>query len=185
MNIRSILKTTLILCLAVVFFGCSHIPKKTTVPSSPDDGVVGRVLDSASLRQGGKILIIPFTAGEGVAATDDLDKISLRLVRGLSVALEGQQKFVVLSGDKAQDADFVIKGRIVRVKEKKGMPQFLKARTAMRYLSVEGEVVARKGSQTLAYFSNEAKNRDQSEKLEIMAERLGTNIGEFILKAIQ
>lgn len=167
--------------LAVSVSGCAVFSKKKPAVG-PADVVEGKVLNPGALKQGGKVLIVPFTAGEAVAETDVLQKISLRLVRGLSEELKAQGNLEILSGEEnPQQADFVIKGRIVRLIEKKGMPKVVKARSVTRTVAVRGELVSRRKNETIAIFSDDVKSAIGQEDFGLLAERLGQRIGAFIV----
>ena len=77
-----------------------------------------QVIVPERVRQGGKLLIEPFVAGTNVYATDNLQKVSLYVVKGLSETLvENDHTFVLLGGLDAQKADLVIKGKIVKMSQ--------------------------------------------------------------------
>lgn len=171
-----------IFLLASFSGGCTSSAKK--VIASGDFAVEGKILQAAQQIDGGTILVIPFTAGEGVAETDDLEKISFRLVHGISNVLQNQPRLTLLSSGRPQDADFIIKGRIVRLFEKKGFPKVFKARDVRREIVVRGELVSRKTGETLGYFSDSLKSQAPQEDLNQLAERLGQRIGDFIASGL-
>ena len=169
----------------VVFSMTNCCWAKKAIPQGETGAVQGNFIDAEPLRQGGKILIIPFSAGEGVAQTEMLENLALRLVRGLSEALSGQEHLKVLSGEpKIAEADFVIKGRVVRLIEKKGFPSLIGERKIIRELVVNGEVVSRRTGEVLADFSDSQRTTQRAEDFNILAEKEGQRIGAFIAKKV-
>jgi len=174
--------------VAMSLLGCwttaKHVRKPKPVPSTTalGTGTQGNILNKARLKAGGKVLIVPFSAGERVAETDETEKIAFRLLRGMSEALKDQKVLVLVPGDEAASADFVIRGRIVRLKEKDEFVKFF-SRKKVRYLAVEGEMTSRDNDEPMAYFSHSAKNQSANENFGEVAEKLGRDIGRFILDA--
>jgi len=51
----------------------------------------GKIINASRLEQGGTLLILPFSAGEGVEANEKLDKSALMVVRGILDILDEEE----------------------------------------------------------------------------------------------
>lgn len=139
--------------------------------------VRGQVINAALLTSGKNVLIVPFSPGPMVAASDEVEHIALRLVKGMSEEIKDGGDLNVLAGDQAQDAQIVIKGRIKRMRTKKSFRFFGRERTAS--LAVEGEAISRPGGQPIAHFTGTILPQDKKDTFETLAEQLGRDIGKF------
>lgn len=170
------------ICFSTLFLlgCCTHATTiKTVNPVRPDE-ITGKMIDPVRLKAGGKILVVPFTAGENVAQTPELDKTALRLVRGFNQEMQDQSKFIFLNGDKPQEADLLIKGRIVRATETKKFPKVFTSKYS-RVLAIEGEILAAHGGEPVALFSGQIRNQSSGLRLGDLAETLGERLARFIL----
>ena len=57
----------------------------------PVGSVTGTVLDKDLLVQGGDIALVPFKAGPQAEATDELDRLSLMIIKGIKESLDDLQ----------------------------------------------------------------------------------------------
>ena len=109
--------------LIFLIVGCSHIPFVGKEP--PADEVdeqpfevneyvqQGRVINAQALKSGKKVAVIPFTPGVGVEANEELDKIALMVVKGISEAFEEKQsQFTVLTAENAEIAELIVTGHV-------------------------------------------------------------------------
>lgn len=140
------------------------------------------VFQKEKFAKGGKLLVVPFTPGENVPAGDELDHISLMIVKGIADTLGPYgQPFKILTAQEAHEADFVIKGRIVELEEKK---PFLKpwGRKLRRYrLKVEGNVLDVIEDEVLAKFSQTKKAQSQKNCFSALGYEIGVQIGRFLV----
>jgi len=146
--------------------------------------VEGRILNRVRLAQGGNFLIVPFSAGENVFATEELQSIALRIVRGINEELQVKPQLVLLVADSDSVPDLVMKGRVTRMLEAKRFPSFF-APQFLRVLAVEGEIMDKKTGEPLARFSHSVQNDFPQESFGTMAGRLGRDIGRFIAVGIE
>ncbi len=168
------------------FIGCSS---HASVKAAHD--VVGSSLDHArifqkeKLAKGGNLLVVPFSAGENVESSDELDHISLMIVKGISDVLAAQdQPFKLMVYENAQKADFVIKGRIVQVQEQNNSMKLWQRKIHKFSLKAEGTILEVESEEVLAKFSLVKTTKDQMNQFEGLGYTMGQEIGRFLLTAV-
>jgi len=175
---KNFFKNFISACLAIILFssfGCGLFSRQVSqgVPQT----VRGQVISAALIPPGANVLIVPFSPGPMVVASDEIEHISLRLVKGMSEEIENSSDLKVLAGSRAQEAQVVIKGRIKRICAKKYFWFFGQERAAS--LMVEGEAISRPGGQPIAHFTATISRQDKGGNFEALAEQLGRDIGTF------
>lgn len=141
----------------------------------------GKVVDAHALKEGGKIVIIPFKAGSGVEATDQLDKTALMLVKGIADLLEKEgASFEVLTGENAADADFVIKGYITKVSQPSLVGRWILGNNRIG-LEVEGRMVEAHSSRSILVFAHGQKARMKEKDHKQLGYLLGEDIARFLI----
>ncbi len=135
--------------------GCSSHQKPKVAGSLEATPLAqARVFDQNKLIHGGKLLVVPFSAGKNVVASDQLDHVSLMLVKGIADVMGSSGKpFKILVEQDAQSADFVIKGRIVQMEEKKLFHKPWQKKIRKFSLAVERSVPGVETEEVLAKFS--------------------------------
>lgn len=173
----------LLFILFVNSVGCSsHRRENVTQGAAISPLKQARVFQKDKFAKGGNILIVPFSAGANVSASDDLDHVSLMIVRGIADVLGSEEKpFKVLVRQDAQDADIVIKGRILQMDLKKNLKKPWAKRVRKLTLEIEGSVLAVEPEEILAKFSQIKKSKSKADSLESMGYVMGTEIGQFLL----
>lgn len=171
----------------------SKAVNKTDLPEKPSlepSAFVedGRIINAQRLQQGQNIVIIPFKAGVGVEATEELDKAALMLVKGISDAFGNdprgeQNKFNILTAESVKEAEFIIQGHIT---DQRGSPKIKKwvLLKGTKTLGVEGKMTDAQTGETIAIFSDHAKTSMRKEDYKQLGYRIGKNIGQFILSGI-
>lgn len=183
----------LIILFLPVFSSCSILSDKQDIPQTRElwktGGVdeevshvqYGRIINDESFRQGGELLILPFKPGEGVEYCEDLDKVSLMIVRGFVDIFEERQlktNLDLIFSESENDARFVIDGYIVDVVDsKKFLWVFGKKRKALK---VEGKLKDTLTDTTVAVFKDILESVEE-EEMKSLARRIGQNIGKFII----
>jgi len=166
--------------------GCIfNLSKTPSVVREEKAAGVNKVVDVPRLKEGGKLAIIPFRAGAGVAATSDSEKASLMFVKGISeVLLANNSSVSIVAVTEADSADLLIKGHITSFKQPKGLRQ--------RYLgggqyamTMEGKMVDQKTNQDVFYFSQHQNSKDKGTDVKELGYQIGKKIGEFILSYIK
>jgi len=174
------------LSVSVCVIGCTWFSAKKPASLDSTQGMQSRkIVDSARLKQGGKLFIFPFKAGEGIVANDELDKISLRIVKGIAdILLTSETNFVILDGARAKQADIIIKGYITKKSESAKYKRYI-LQTPRYELTVEGKMVDAKSNIPLAVFTENNALRSAMEGFHTLAKTIGEDIGEFILSGIR
>ncbi len=172
--------------ITVVFllcaFGCSHIGFQKSVDVSPPSLIDhGQILQKFRLAKGGNLLIVPFDAGDGIAATEELDRISLMIVRGMASVLQNRHsRFKVLVADNAASAQMVIEGYVVKMtapgRFQKWMPGVQK-----KSLAVEGKLIEMDKGRVVVRFSHHREATEPDQSFEQIGLSIGEDIGRFIL----
>ncbi len=179
------MKKTLFLVLlfpVLIFLGCSsHRNLKVPKASEPSILAQALVFQKEKLAKGGKLLIVPFSAGENVQASDQLDHVSLMIVKGIADALGSSGiPFKILAGQDAQRADFVIRGRIIQLEEKKHFSKPWQRKLKSYSLQVEGTVLGVDNEEILAKFSQAKTAKSQTDYFETLGYDIGVEIGRFL-----
>ncbi|MBU0468550.1 MAG: hypothetical protein KKD07_04935 [Candidatus Omnitrophica bacterium] len=170
------------LILVVAIAGCSYVGTRKNIVSEPTKFVkTGSIIDVDRIKYGGKLLIIPFKAGENVELNDQIDKVSLRIVKGIAEALlEGNSKFQILLDHNADEADIVIKGFITGFKTVPKWKNWFPGKKNIS-LSVEGKMIDVKTQSTICVFQDRSETSKKEEDHKHLGLTIGQNIGQFIL----
>ncbi len=131
---------------------------------------------------GAKFVVVPFTAGVGVEATQELETIALMIVRGIADAMEESRgKLEVLTPDRLEEADFVIQGHVTELdKEDDGLMFWNKAQK--KSLAVEALIRDLKTGRGITNFSTRKEVEDSQTGFLQLARQLGEEIGQELLE---
>lgn len=164
---------------ALMCSGCGFFAKEKTVqPALPRDRVI-MVVQPERLAQGGKLLITPFVAGVGVTASDDLDRVALRIVKGMIDGLmENQVPFEILVAQNAATAELNLEGRITQKKQPSRLRRWIGGR---KVLIVEGQMTDVRTGRPVLRFSHQLKAAP-GESFEDLGIRLGHELGQRIAR---
>jgi hypothetical protein len=172
----------ILLLILVGSLGCSqHRAKPSTLGEVVSPLKEARVFKSEAFSKGGNLLVVPFSAGAGVVANDELDRISLLIVKGIADVLgSGNQRFQLMTSQDSQDADVVIKGRIIQVQEKTTLSKPWGKKPKHLILSVEGSVLGVENEELVAKFAQIKEVQGKGVSLENLAYETGVEIGHFL-----
>ncbi len=174
----------MMLCFTGIF-GCSFIrPQEPVSVVQPQPSVIvkGTVIHSSLLSAGGNLLVVPFSAGVGVADTGELDRISLMIVKGIvSVLKDRGSPFKVLVADNADTADMMIKGHVVRMETPWGVEKWMPGKKK-KIFGVKGKLIEREKGRTVLLFSHHRHTAQDDLSFEEMGLSVGEDVGRFILK---
>lgn len=139
-------------------------------------------------KEGAGLIVVPFTAGVGVEANKDLDRLSLMIVKGVIDTLNKDGvHFKILSSQEADKADFIIQGHIIhRVNPQAHRGWMFRPRDAV--LSVESKMTERKSGNLILIYSRERKVKfleNGTEDETALARHLGQDIAEYILEQVK
>ena len=142
----------------------------------------GKILNKERLSQGGNLLLQPFQAGPNVEANPQLDKISFRIMKGVSDSLKGNRPYfnILLDDEKTvQEADLVLQGYITEMHKTSAINGLFGKNKDN--LGIEGKLVDKNTGEVLAVFSNTFEARDKEEDHKKLGLRAGEDIGQFIV----
>ena len=178
---------SIVLLLAFIC-GCSWVKHQqpSTLPSDPIPFVkTGKILNSKRLKQGGKLLIIPFKAGEDVEATDEIDKLALTIVKGIAEKLQVPgSPFKVIFAENANEADLSIEGHIIGVGRSSTFEKLILMDKG-KSLSVSGKLVDQKTGETILVFTDVKQDQDKSKTFIDLAYGIGRDVGDYVLAMSQ
>lgn len=141
----------------------------------------GRLLQEKRLKQGGKLLVIPFKAGVGVAANAELDRLALQIVKGIADTFKKQPGSLHLVFDQdAGSADMVVRGHIVQQRIARVFKNGWWRKDRCR-LAVEGRLIDAVTQDPVLTFSLKREGKTQDNAFDDLAYMLGADIAYFIL----
>ena len=156
---------------------CSFLKAKVGDPVFVPQPSMGKIYQPAILAGRGKVLVVPFSPGPRVAATDELERMALSLVKGIAQQMSAGG-FEVLSAQEAQDAELILKGRITARVEKSGWWRSL-LRKNRKELAVEAQLVT-VDQRLIVQVATCRASRDKTKVFAKLAEELGEMIGQFL-----
>lgn len=172
-----------VLLVMTNFAGCSWIHHKTTSLSDEEVQFVetGKIVDRARLKEGGKILIVPFKAGPNVEADEYLDKVSLMIVKGLTDILETSdaQWQIIKSSEEASQADLIIEGHVTALSKPSKMNRMVMQHK--KNLGVKGKMMDQKTGKTVLVFTDSKKTDSRKEDHKYLGFLIGQDVAKFIL----
>lgn len=126
-------------------------------------------------------MIEPFAAGENVSATEELDKLALKMIQGINEIFANQNSspYEVVGSDQAQNADFLMRGHFTSM-SRPGDIKKLFFQQRQNLLAVEGEIVDIKSGEGIARFQHQRRNLEPDNFYDL-ALALGEDIGTFLM----
>ncbi len=185
-QLSAMIKVLRILLFVFVFSGCvfSSHGDKAAVKKNYNEGAV-KIIDALRLKEGGNLLFVPFRAGVGVSASEELDRVSLMLVKGFVETLQrGNFPFRILSAENAGDAELVIKGYITELNVSKKFSA-LSGGNKKLTLGIDGKMVDEKTDRALIHFSKKETTIQKSGNLMAMAYALGQEMATPVLEGLR
>ncbi len=172
----------LFLCLLVG--GCAWFKKeKSDAPVTQRHDESNKIIDAARLKQGGTIFIVPFKAGPNVAATPQLDRIALMIVKGMAEQInQSQSPFRVLSAENKDYADFIIQGHITKLTEPQGLKKWPLGKKE-KILAAMGYMIEQKTRKKILIFSQQKRSLSKGQGYEDLGLGIGSDLAESILEA--
>ncbi len=168
-------------CLPLVGCAWFHPKVKPIVPIKDTQFVAtGRVVAPTLLEKGGRVAMIPFTAGSDVEATQELDRISLMMVRGLADTLNNEPSKKIIFSPEEDETDFIITGHITQLSQPSKFKEWI-FRNHKIILSIDGKMVDAHTKQTVLVFSDLKSAQYKKVKYEALGQIIGQDIAKFIL----
>jgi hypothetical protein len=149
--------------------------------SVPAPAILVEILQPKILANGGKLVFIPFTAGADAEAGQQMDRLSLMIVKGASDAFqEGPSSIQVIDQGDPDAADMILEGHIeefrsVRSRKPIGLGKI------PGVVVIKAEVRARHTNEVLALISSRREFRD-NRKVESLALDVGRQIAEQLIQ---
>lgn len=168
------------MCLCL---GCASAKTKEPPPQAPLTSF--KILNEASLQKGGKLLIAPFRAGVNVEANEELNKIALMVVKGITEAIkeQGENNFEILSYAQAQEADLMIEGHITKLTKPSRMNRMGLGDQKIS-LGLEGNMVNLETGEKALIFSDLDERGQKGNTHQDLAYAMGRAIGQAIAAGI-
>lgn len=176
----------LILCSGCAWLGFFHhgaVEERSARETSTAASFVktGKGIDVGRLRKGGKLLIVPFSAGANVVANERSDKIAMMIVTGTADELKGS-RFQILNDENAREADLIMTGHVTGTgKPSKWGRWFLRA--SQNDVSVEGRMADAVSGATVLVFTDSARASPRERDHAQLGYEIGKDIGRFIVSA--
>ncbi len=164
--------------------GCAFFLKNKPkeIADSLTDTINGTIIHDKILSQGGKLLVLPFRAGPGVEANEELDKIALMMIRGLLDVFKAhndQAKLKIIFSENKADADFILDGFITKISKPSKWKRWI-FRSKTKSLGFKGKIMQTGSITPILFFSDTIQTKDKTAvDLGLLA---GKRIGDFIFQ---
>jgi len=159
----------------------SHVVIKDELVDSSSSGVTGTVLDGASLVQGGDLAIQPFKAGSQAEANDELDHLSLMILKGIKDFLDEHKTTLHVIGDNEGQPKIVLEGWVEEF-SKTGRLSRMMLHPNQDSLTLKGELWLTSNGACILNFTVHKKFDPKKQEIQDVAYSLGLDIGGFIVK---
>ena len=168
--------------------GCSWIfPKTHPIPASPAFALDNVQMVNAKLLQaGGTIEVVPFTAGVSVEANQDMERLVLSMIQGLTETIndiEQENSLKVVFGEEAREADFLITGHVINFDR----PSRLKKLTPLRKIvrvKIEGRMMSQRTGETIFLFTHHKEMPAKQFDPRSVGKILGNDLGRYLLSVL-
>ena len=167
--------------------GAKH-PAKKKISPEPESEYSAKILRPALLKKAGaNLIVVPFTAGVGVEADQELDRLSLMIVKGVVDTLNTNgAHFKILAAPEADQGDLLIQGHITHRENPQQKNWMFPPKEAA--LSVEVRMTERKGGHLVLIYSRQRKAPATKEKRadeRTLAQQIGQDIAEYVLGQVK
>ena len=184
LEFQSMKRGSRFLFLLVFVSGCAHGAAGPKAAPAARAEVASQnrceIVNRPRLYKGGALLIVPFSPGVDVAATDDVERISLRIVKGAAELLqEKAPRLEVLLAQNAERAELVLRGRVTKLEDPVGLRNKWFSHR-QKSLEVKGEMLDSRTNETVLTFSVQLAATAQSESFDDLGQRIGRQIAERI-----
>lgn len=169
----------LLVCLTAGCMGAA--PKDTADMKTPSPPPGQKILNAERLQQGGKMAVVPFRAGVGIEATDELNAVALMIVKGVADSFKKEgSRFEVMMGAKADQADFLIQGHITHRRGVSGLKRWIPGSRTIE-LGIEAKMIDIATQQPVLIFAQRKKAAEKAGGYRELGYTLGEDLGRFIL----
>jgi hypothetical protein len=176
------------LALVVVFGFCgcfSSTPKRSSSVFLPEFNATGKVIKPNEFKKGGSLVILPFKAGENAAAGQQLDRVSLMIVKGMIDYLAQEKTpFTVLTTEEQGKPDLIIDGYINNFTEPGRMKRWV-MQNKNAVLAVDGYMEIPATKERILIFQHQRSIVDRKKDGLSLAYAMGQDLGRFIVESLQ
>lgn len=165
--------------------GCALLHSKKVSQELPQQKIAisGNIVSQQKLNQGGKLAFTDLKAGPLAIADEQTDKVSLKIIQGVTDVLISKQSGISITND-PHEAALVFEGYI----EEFSMPGKMSKILMMKHhgrISVSGELYERKtGLRVLSFAASKEFDTRQEDHVRV-ALQIGAQIGDFIAKHVK
>ncbi len=164
-------------CLALCFLGCSAKHSHPLKRSVSTISITERVINPSLLSKGGTIGFNTFKPGAKAEANDQLDHISLMVIKGFKEAIEQSKAgFTVVNGDEVPG--FIVDGHIQEFSKNLSGMSRLMMQPAKWHLNLEGEIWLESSGEKVYVFNAEDDigiKEDPMDAAYKIGQRIGTD----------
>ena len=187
---RKLLGSGLVVCFLCFLCGCTFFQKNKTPVVKADKidledsaDSIGTVKDKARLVKGGNLLFVPFRAGSAVAATPELDQLSLSVVQGFAETLNKKSTpFYLLNAGNADTAELILKGHFTKISNSGKIKKWMGMKSVV--LGVEGKLIDRQTGEVVAHFSVQRSVKSKGQGRGEAAYGIGQEIAQFFIQEL-
>lgn len=180
------IKKTIFILFICYISGCAWLlPERISPQESAQFLQTTKIINLKRLEKGGNLLIVPFTAGAGVEATEELDKVSLMIVKGIiDILNENNSNFRILVSENAEQADLIIKGHIISMKKTPLMKKWIRGKS-MAGLAINGKMINSETGEAVVIFSDNRKVANKKETHKELGYMIGQDVGRFMHQGVK
>ena len=170
------LKFFTVTLVALLVVGCANGQVNTAPQDAPS--VTGIVLDTAELAQGGPMALAPFKAGPQAEANEELDRLSMMILKGIKDSLDNQRTSLRVSEEDKQPR-MVLEGYVQEFSRTTRLSRVL-WRPDRDSIVLVGEIWLSSSGKRLLNFVARKKFNPKKERLMEVVYHMGRDIGDFI-----
>ncbi len=146
--------------------------------------VYGHVLDKEFLVKGGTLGLRSLRAGNNASADDQLDTVSMMVLKGVSESLVNQKSVLKIPEANQQSFDCVLDGYVQEISGPGKMSRLF-LRKSKGNLAIEGEIWRTDTQERVLQFNASVVLNVKKDKIENKAYELGLALGNYIAQAVQ
>lgn len=160
---------------------CVHGPVKKTIEQNAAS-MSGSVVDEALLLEGGDLALVPFKAGSKAEANDELDRLSMMVLKGIKESLDENDQNISLHVVNETEAkpQIVLEGYFEEYSKTNRVSRMM-MHPNKSTLTLEGDLWLVSTGKRLLTFSIKKKFNPKKEKSMDIAYAMGKEIGRFIV----
>ena len=186
--IKNLIYRVLVLFIILPLSACSFFNKSQRVVSSDIPSYVhqGKVVDETRLLKGGRLVIVPLYPGENVAATDELERSSLMIVKGISEAVkQSDVPIEVLFADEAARADLKMTGLITKLSTTDRWWKIFRHQKQSKIIEIQGRMAEIDNDKPVLIYSHHVKTSKSADSFANLGYVIGQDVGNFIVQSFQ